>query len=177
MTSVSKADYLFKVSLKQQILVLIPFFGINAGLAIVYFAIARNYPLTLPLYLVILFFFLLNVLPVLLLHFQYLSKNWKATLEIDTRKQLIRYTNHDETKIVSFHNISELKYFATHGHISTKGSSLFYTFDPYRYYSIKSNDGTTIIVTCLMINDLENSLEPLIGIKAERKFRMVPLVY
>lgn len=167
----------FKITTKQQLLVLIPFITINATIFVGYYYIFRDTSINLLIVLVFLFVFLLNVLPVILLHSQYLMKNGSAIVEIDSEKKLLLYTDNKRYYKYSFNDIQTLKYFATHGHISKRGSSLWYTFDPYRFYKITFKDQQVISITCLMINNIENTLEQLLGIEAERKFRVLPFIY
>jgi hypothetical protein len=167
----------FKITIKQQLLILFPFLTINAVVIAVYFYIFRDISLNIFIIVLFLFIFLLNVLPVLLLHLQYLIKNWNVTFKIDREKKLITCQNGKKSLKYSFDDIETLKYYATHGHISRRGSSLWYTFDPYRFYKITFKDQKKVIITCLMINNIENTLEQLLEITAERKFRVLPFTY
>ena len=167
----------FKITINQQLLILFPFLSINFVVILGYYLIFREDPINALIVLLFLFVFIINVLPVLILHLQYLIKNWKSILKIDTEKSLIIYQKDKNSLKYSFNDIETLKFYATHGHISKRGSSLWYTFDPYRFYKITFRDQEEIIITCLMINNIENTLEQLLGITAERKFRMIPLIY
>jgi hypothetical protein len=120
---------------------------------------------------------LVNFFPVVILHTQYLIKNWNAILIIDTDKETFEFILHKKKYHYAFKDIEQLKYYATSGHISVKGSSFWYTFDPYRFFKIILKDHTEIIVTCLMMNNIENRLEKLLQIEATRKFRALPLIY
>jgi hypothetical protein len=131
---------------------------------------------TLMLFL-FLFIFIVNVLPVLILHLQYLNKNWNVTVKIDTEKKVIVYQKSKSTFEYSFCDIETLKYYATHGHISKRGSSLWYTFDPYRFYKITFKNHEQLVITSLLINNIENKLEQMLEKTSERQFRVLPLIY
>jgi hypothetical protein len=50
-------------------------------------------------------------------------------------------------------------------------------FGMYRYNKIIFNYDTKIFITCLMINDIENTLEDLLRLKAEKHFRLLNLLH
>jgi hypothetical protein len=171
----TKSIYDFRVTLKQQLLVLLPFLLINTGVLLAwYYYFDIDWSTGTTIFLSILF--LLNILPVLILHLQYLVKGSHSVV-IDSINKTVEFKKQSSTGKYSFEQIISVDYYATHGHISKKGSSLWYTFDPYRFYKITFNDNQVAYVTCLNIRNIENTLEPLLGIQAEWNFRALPLLY
>jgi hypothetical protein len=167
--------YKFEITLKQQLLVLLPFLLTNIGALLVwYFYFDSGWSTGTLIFLSILF--VLNILPVLILHVQYLITGTRSIL-IDLRDKTLEFKNRVGIKKYSLEQIASLDYYATYGHISKKGSSLWYTFDPYRFYKITFNDAKVAYFTCLNIRNIENTLEPILGIKAEWNFRALPLLY
>ena len=71
----------------------------------------------------------------------------------------------------SFSEIESLQYYRSWG----KGSG-WHSFGEYRYYKIIFKDKREIVITCLMINDIENTLEMLLRMKAERHAKVVCLI-
>jgi hypothetical protein len=138
----------FRVTLLQQFLVLFPFLLTNSILIIFYYYHFSSKTIDWRISTVILFLFLLNFLPPVILHFQYLVKNWNATLIIETEDKSLNYFYNKVNYKYSFKDIDSLRYYATSGHISKKGSSLWYTFDPYRFFKITFKDHTEIVITC-----------------------------
>ena len=167
----------FKITLKQQFLVLIWFFVMNSVLLIAYFKIIN--PLFVDGLIIggIVFLIALFVLPVIILHPQYVIKNCLGPLVISTEEHFVSIGKGKDLFKFNFSDIKELRYYATLSHLSSKGGSSWYTFDSYRFYKIILNNSDEIIVTCLMINNIENTLEELLGIKAIRKFRAIPFIY
>jgi hypothetical protein len=151
--------------------------SINTILFIGYISLFGREKIDAILIIMSLFLLLVNFFPVVLLHIQYSIINSNAILTIDTIRKTISYKKGDKIFEYNFSDIQNLKYYATSGHISTKGSSERYTFDGYRYYKIVMNDNNEIIITCLMINNIDNKLEQMLGLEAERRFRAIPLVY
>ncbi|MCU7552584.1 hypothetical protein OCK74_25925 [Chitinophagaceae bacterium LB-8] len=167
--------YKFNLTAKQQFLVLIPFFLINIAISIGAFYFFES-PNTTAILIGAAVVFVLNVLPVLILHIQYLFKGHNS-VAIDTQNRTIELQGSGSNKKYSLDDIASFDYYATHGHCSKRGSSLWYTFDPYRFYKITFKDNHVAYITCLSINDIENTLEPLLGLQAEWRFRAIPLLY
>jgi|SRR5688572_15742394 len=143
--------YQFKITVKQQLLLLIPFLTMNSVIVLFCYYLFREMSLDALVLFLFIFVFVFFILPPLVIHLQYLGKNWKATVRIDNANKIITYQNNKGVLQYSFADIENLKYYATYGHISTKGRSLWYTFDPYRFYQITFKNEKKVIITCLMI--------------------------
>jgi len=161
----------FTVTLKQQLILLsllIVKNSILAGAYIYYFG--WDVPTRL-LYYVFAFLFLIDILPTIVVHIQYLIKNWKCVLTIDTEKRILRYGRPGTSREYSFDGIHSLHYYVSYG----RGTGV-YSFESYRYVRIILNDGSQIIITCLMVNKIEKRLEQLTGIEMEKHLRVVALI-
>jgi hypothetical protein len=122
--------------------------------------------------------FTLSVLPVLILHTQYLISNHKLMVIIDSDLKVIEFRRGTTIDRYSFTDIKSLDYYATTGHISKKGASpAFYSFDSYRFYKLRFSNNKTYYLTCLLMNDIEHRLEILINTEADWHFRALPLLY
>ena len=161
--------YKFKIETKQQLIILSPliFFWILLIVIILNFS---KYPFSdIAAFIVFSFFFLIDSLPTIIVHIQYLLKNRKSLLILNTEtKELIFESQGKEKLAYSFNDIISLDYYRSYG----KGSG-WHAFGQYRYYKITFKDKTVIFITCLMINNIENTLEMLLRMQANKHARLV----
>ncbi len=115
-----------------------------------------------------LFYFLLDILPTLVLHIQYYLKNRCSKLELDTGSNVIAYSSLIKNYEYPSAKIKSFDYYRAYG----KGSG-WNSFGRYRYYKIVFEDNTQIFITCLMVNDIENTLEDLLSLKAQKHFQFL----
>lgn len=116
-------------------------------------------------------YFLLDLLPTIIVHTQYWIRNHKAFLKINTETKELFYEKNFSHVNYSFADINLLKYYRNLG----KGSG-WNSFSQYRYYKIVFNDKKEIVITCLMINSIENTLEMLLRIQAEKHSKFLCLI-
>ena len=169
--------YIFRPSIKQHFLVLFPFLVVTPILIWGYIHFLGRYKLNPLIIGVVVFYFLSAMLPVIILHIQYSLANWRAVLTVDTASRTLSYIKGKRTIHIGFDDIEAIKYYATTGHISKKGSSGWYTFDPYRFYKIILKDNQKIYITCLMMNNIEHNFEQKTGFEAKWKFRGIAFLY
>lgn len=105
-------------------------------------------------------YFLVNILPAIILHVQYFNKNRRIVLTIDTDKKMFSISNADLGNSYNFSDINKVKFFGSYG----KGTG-FYSFGEYRYCELIMNDNSVFIITCLMVNNIENRLREEFGIE------------
>ena len=159
----------FRITIKQQILMLLPLIlknGILFGVLIYFFGAEPKI-----IIIIFLIFFLLDILPTIILHIQYLFKNRKATLIVDKEKRKLTYINRSENLEYSFDEILFIQHFASYG-----GGTGVYSFGEYKYFMIKFKNDKQIIITCLMINNIKKRLELLLNIIPEKKLRVIPFI-
>lgn len=120
----------------------------------------------------LLFFVLLNILPVLYLHIEYYIHNKKTRLEIDSYKQELIYTDKTgTTKIYGFDDLSKiLIYMPPHFHSNTMFIRV--PFDTYHYARIFTKDGKEIIITCLLARKVNDAVGSIRGVPTEKKKRL-----
>ncbi len=163
--------YIFKTTLKQQIILLahLLFIWVALILGIVY--ILKSRLDNIAAFYTFLFVFLTDTLPTIIVHTQYWLKNRNVILILNTgMKELVCKTPIKQFKY-SFSDIISMDYYRNLG----KGSG-WNSFSMYRYYRIVFKDKTEVVITCLMINDIENTLEMLLRIKAERHSKLLCLI-
>ena len=161
----------FKISfIQQSILLFHLIFTITVLLIAFYYIFGTIFPVNGFIFLYV-FLFLFEVFPTFFLHIQYLIKNRGAVLNIYPELKRLSYA---QSNIVFQHSFNEIKIIeavASYG----KGSG-WYSFEEYRYCKIVFNDTSTIIVTCIMVNDIENTLERLLNRKVEKKFKFLAII-
>ncbi len=114
--------------------------------------------------------FTIDTLPTIAVHLQYWKINHDALLEIDTQVCTITYTSPNQNSKYSFQDISTLHYY--YSYVKNSG---WHSFGVYRYYKIIFRDGKEIIITCLMMSNIDKILEDLLGIKAGKHGQLICL--
>lgn len=123
------------------------------------------------LYIIVPFFLIIDILPTLVLHFQYFSENYNSILEIDKKSQLIKYSSYKQTILLPIGDIKRLIYINNYG-----SGTGFYSFAGYNFFKIIFKDGTMINITCLMMKNIKDILPSLLGIELERQTQFLVLI-
>ena len=116
---------------------------------------------------------IISMIPTLLVHLQYLKRNFKKELNIDNEKKSITFYDKGHTAIYSFTDIKDLSFYSSYG----KSNSGLYSFAKYEYCEISFIDSTSIYVTCLMIGDLKYTLSSLLGLEYISNYRLIAYIY
>jgi hypothetical protein len=161
----------FRITLKQQLILLTHTFFTNASLIFASLYFLKVSLTSVAFISVFTFFFLIDTLPTIILHVQYWLENRDAVLILDTELKELVYETYTKKLRYLFTDIASLQYYRNLG----KGSG-WHSFGQYRYYKIVFNDGKEIFITCLMINNIENTLETLLRIKAEKHSKLLCLL-
>jgi hypothetical protein len=159
----------FKITFQQQIAMLrwmIIVYGIITFIYVYFFKVEID---TFYFY-VILFYFLIDVGPTLVVHLQYLRENRGAILTINTELEKIAYIGPEFECNYNFADISFIEL------VSSYGGGAWYSSSEYRYFKIAFMDKKEIIITCLMVEDIKNTLPRLLGIKPTRKLKLVAFI-
>ena len=163
------ADHTFRVTFQQQLAMMIRMLIVYGVLLFIYFYY-YGFGIETPYQYIFLFFFLLDICPALLVHIQYLTINKGAALVINTELKTINYTTRKESFLYHFDDIELLR------HVASFGGGAWYSFSEYRYYRIVFKDKKEIVITCLMVKDIKNTLEMLLRMKAQKKLKVVAFV-
>jgi hypothetical protein len=59
---------------------------------------------------------------------------------------------------------------------SSYGRGAWYSFGDYRFYKIFFHDGTILILTCLLIPDMENDLVAILKKVEEKKLKVIAFI-
>ncbi len=163
-------EYRFQITAKQQFILLarVIIFGLFIIGGTIFFKVSLN---SSPFLSVALVLFFIDTLPALVLFIQYWMKNRNARLTINTQTEKLIYQTPTFYSEHAFSDIISFQYYINLG----KGTG-WYSFGEYRYYKIIFYDNTEIIITCLMINNIESSLESLLRMKAKKHARLLCLI-
>ena len=163
--------YKYTITFRQQLLLLIQPIIIYLGvIAVIYYYYKTIPAFTFIVALICIFCF--DTLPALILHIQYLVTNKSSLFVIDRVKQTVFYkSSRIATGEIPFNAIKSLEY-----HVSYGRSTGVYSFARYRYYKINLNKSEGFVITCLMVNDIENTLEKLLQMKAEKMLSFFPSI-
>lgn len=165
--------YKYKITSKQQLIILTHVIFITSafwGYGI-YLYLINNLIDNESYNIIFVFFFLIDILPTIIVHTQYWLKNHKGIFTVNTETKQLEYKTPAKQLNYSFDDIVSLQYYRNLG----KGSG-WHSFGQYRYYKIIFKDKTEIVITCLMINDIENTMEVLLRIKAETHAKLLCLI-
>ena len=159
----------FKVTLKQQIILLSSLFLKNGILILLIYFINGTLNTIGSFYTIIVIFFI-DILPTIIVHIQYLLRNKGALFIVDTQNKTLEYRDKKSDLKYSFDDIDSLNYVASYG-----GGSRWYSFAEYRY-KIILHDRNEIIITCLMMNNIKYNFEPLFKIKCDEYCKVLALI-
>lgn len=108
-----------------------------------------------------------DIIPTLALFIQYLIVNKNTVVIIDTDRRKLSFKKSSEARCYAFDEIECIHYYESLGK-----DSHFYSWEGFRYYSVKFTDNQTIIISCLLMNQIEMKFEFLVDKKAE-KYRTI----
>ncbi len=114
--------------------------------------------------------FLFDMLPAIYLHIQYLNNDRGVLLEFNKETSEISIIK--DTNIETFHldEIQSVTIVYSYGY---KGSLGWYSFGIYHFCEFNFKSGSSIIFTCLMINDIEDFLKYSIRKEIKNKFKLI----
>jgi len=166
-------DNVYRITLKQQLLLLTPaiiIYGFLGAVYLFFFGLSLPTPIYLYAFLVL---FGIDLLPASILHIQYLVKNSKAELIINRQTRRISYSNGTENLDYCFDDLRELYCVASYGGGRNTG---YYSFGDYRFCKLIFKDDVEIVITCLMVNNIQHTLESLLGVTAKKKLKIFAFI-
>ncbi|MBY0476854.1 MAG: hypothetical protein K2Q24_04350 [Chitinophagaceae bacterium] len=160
----------YQIKFSRQLKLLWPCLIINIFcIAVWYYLIGSAAPLYLSI-LYFSFFFLVNLLPVLVLHTLYLSENKGSEFLFNRLEKTFIFQKNRVRIEADFSEIESLHYYGSYG----RGS--WYTFGEYEFCKIVLSNKQEIIVTCLLMKNVRETLEGAFSIKAEGHLRFIALL-
>lgn len=163
----------YNISLKQQLLVLLPTVFINSIWILIFFF---DSPIKFDLVHIILIAAcaLLFLLPSLVLHINYLIRNCKGPLVVNAEEGSLSIGEGDNNSKFNIMDVRSLTFYSTYSVYS--GNLSRFIFDSYRYVKIEFNNKEYIYVTCLMVNEIEKVFVYTFPISMEKKVKIFPLI-
>ena len=158
----------YKITLRQQIILLLPLIILNTIILIFSF---YKFGWTIATYAVLAFIFITSILPTAIVHIQYLVKNSSLILTLDNDSKVFFVNSKGKVSRHSFSDISKLIKVSSFG----QGTG-WYTFSEYRFYRIIFKDNTELILTCLLINQIEKNFGAKINCNEEKKSKVLALI-
>lgn len=121
-----------------------------------------------PFWVALVVLFIIGILPVTILHVQYWLVNKKSVLTIDINDNTIQYQSGSENFKFSAEDILKITLYTSYGR-----NTGWYTFSGYRYFKINLKNSTEIIITCLMVNDIEYLIKSQLRANIDKEFRII----
>lgn len=157
----------YRVSIIQQLLLLFHLVLVYTVLFSVYYYFFNTIiPYGFYIY-VFLFLFLCDILSTLTLHLQYYIRNKGAVLTINSEQQIISYGKNNYSESFSFSDIESIERVSSYAF-----GSYWYSFDEYRYYQVYLKNKIRLIITCMMINNIEENFERRLQIRPQKRLRI-----
>jgi hypothetical protein len=118
--------------------------------------------------------FIIQLVPVLYLHFEYSLINRGSSLVVNNDLSFFKYIKNHEAIDLNFNQIARIVLYlppsAYRGSIERKMQ--FLPIEPYGYAVIYSKEGDKIIITSLMMPDVYKELEKIKGVPIDKKKRL-----
>ena len=160
---------IYKITIKQQVSFLTTsLLLISVFICALYFLFGWNYATIFT----VIFIFITDTLPALILHILYLKQNWHSILIIDRSLNIISYRKKNYFLKTSLDNIQNIIRISAY----TRYNVFWHSFKEYFYYQIIFEDGTEIIITCLMSSDIEGLMTLIFPKSIEKKLKVFPII-
>lgn len=127
--------------------------------------------LSAPTYWVGSFLILLDILPTILVHGQYFLKNRKLVVTLSNGEKDIIIEDGERKSQYSFYDIAKVITVSSYG-----GGTGYYSFAEYRFSKIVFKDSYNLVLTCLLIDDFEISLNDGTVIDKEKKYKIIAFI-
>ena len=117
-------------------------------------------------------FFVISVMPVIYLHFEYLNKNRSLRIGIDKENHVFYLYDKkkEETREIGFSNIAKVIIYSAPS-IRKKSNFQLLPFENYYFARISTRTNESIDITSLLMSDMVEVLSELDSIKPQFKFR------
>ena len=113
------------------------------------------------------FFLIIDTIPSLILHFQYLFHEANAEISLSMKNKSLTYIKKGIQYSYKLDDITRFDYYDSFG-----AGTGFYSAAEYCFYKITFSDSRQIIVTVLRTPNFKKSILPLIQVKEEKNMRL-----
>lgn len=156
-----------KISLIRQILLLCRISLLYVG-AYLYFKITGIKLTNESVVFGIIFIFVIDTLPALLVHFQYLIHEVDVDISVNEQTSMLVYRKKKETKEWSLDTITKLESYYSYG-----AGTGWYSMAEYEFYRITFSDNQEIIVTNIRSPNFEKVIKSHTSLTPEKKMRLI----
>ncbi len=123
----------------------------------------------------LIIYYLINFLPVLYLHNEYYYNNKGITIEIDSYagkfNKIVRTEKTGKVETYGLDDLNKIEIYMP-PNLYNGRSVRYMPFEDYHYARIYTNSGKEIIITCLMVRNVEDAIKKITGVPIERKIRL-----
>lgn len=116
----------------------------------------------------LIIFLIIDIIPSLLIYFQYFLHEYSYEIEINTTSDTINIKSKKKSVNYKISEIENLTYYRSYG----KGSG-WNSFGEYRYFRIEFINHDKLYITCFMIPNIENTLPELLNKSYAKKFKIL----
>ncbi len=116
-------------------------------------------------------YFMLDVLPTVILHLQYFKNGSKKQFIISKERQTVIVQHDTIERIYRYADLERIEYYGSYG-----GGSGWYSFGEYCFYKLSFKDGYEANLSCMMVKNIKFTLEPLLGKNATKRLTLLPFI-
>ena len=123
------------------------------------------------LYIVLIIVLIIDILPTIIIHCQYLLKNKGDLITIDSERKFISLISNDVNREYPFYDILSIECF-----LSFLRPTGWHSFGEYRYYKIIFKDNNQFIITCMLVPNIEDNLATHLPLEVKKHDRLLALI-
>ena len=145
------------------------------GYAVLYYLIGNDlFTHKLVIVVTLSFSLIASIIPTALVHIQYKMENRGGLFIVDSDRKKVSYNS---AKIKIEKNIDEIDYIQYVCYYNKYDEGL-YSFTRYKYFKIVFKDNAEIIITCLMMSEIKNTIMALFkSVEIRTTTRLVAFIY
>ena len=138
----------YVMTIRRQVRMLLPLIAKNSILTALCWIILENFDFSF--FLMISIFFLIDVLPTLIIHIQYYCFSKDIEITVDLLNKTVEYNKKEDRFIIGFAEVTEINYYVAF--VKPTGA---HSFGEYRYIELVVPNTQNILITCLMNENIE----------------------
>jgi hypothetical protein len=162
---------IFKISLSQQIKLLLPMILKYSGLVCLYlYFFGLSIP-TAYFFGVLVLILMFDTLPTLLLHIVYFFNDFKQVLSIEKNCRYFILTRNGEKNKILIDEVQQVQIVYSYGR-----DTGVYSFGQYCFCRILLSDRREFCVTCLSVNQIEKTMTKELGVIPKKQFKLLPIL-
>lgn len=160
----------FRIGAIKQILLMFRISFLYIGIYVYYFYI-KNEIQDRSFIFIFGFIFIIDTLPAIILHIQYLVNEIGVKIAISQENKILLYTKSGTTTLLKFEDIIKFESFKCYA-----GGAGWNSWAEYEFYRITFSESKKIVITNFRVPNIENIIKNINDIKIEEKFRVLSLL-